>query len=98
MMMIIIIDGDDNVKLGDFGIIKIMRSYMMYGQTQIGTPLYMCPEIYKRERYDTKVDIWSLGVIIYTLTCGKPPFETPDVKSTYKKIKMCSYNFPDHVP
>ena len=31
----------------------------MYGQTQIGTPLYMCPEMYKRERYDTKVDSWS---------------------------------------
>lgn len=37
----IFIDGDDNVKLGDFGIIKIMRSYMMYGQTQVGTPLYI---------------------------------------------------------
>ena len=29
---------------------------------------------------------------------GKPPFETPDVKTTYKKIKMNNYTFPDHVP
>jgi polo-like kinase 1 len=34
----------------------------------------------------------------YTLIIGKPPFETPDVKTTYKKIKMNSYTFPEHVP
>ena len=45
-----------------------------------------------------KVDTWSLGVICYTLLVGKPPFETPDVKTTYKKIKMNSYSFPEHVP
>lgn len=33
----------------------------------------------------------------YTLIIGKPPFETPDVKTTYKKIKMNNYSFPDHV-
>jgi polo-like kinase 1 len=38
-----------------------------------------------------------MGVIIYTLLIGKPPFETPDVKTTYKKIRMNSYSFPEHV-
>lgn len=41
-----------------------------------------------------EVDIWSLGVIAYACLVGKPPFETPDVKTTYTKIKMCSYSFP----
>jgi polo-like kinase 1 len=36
--------------------------------------------------------------ISYTLIIGKPPFETPDVKSTYKKIRMNSYSFPENVP
>ena len=36
--------------------------------------------------------------IRYTLIIGKPPFETPDIKTTYKKIKMNNYNFPDHIP
>ena len=34
----------------------------------------------------------------YTLLIGKPPYETPDVKTTYKKIRMNSYSFPDHIP
>jgi len=37
------------------------------------------------------------GVIIYTLLIGKPPYETPYVKSTYKKIKANVYSFPEHI-
>ena len=44
-----------------------------------------------------EVDIWSLGVIAYACLVGRPPFETQDVKTTYTKIKMCNYSFPDHV-
>ncbi len=39
-----------------------------------------------------------MGVIIYTLIIGKPPFETSDVKTTYKKIRMNAYTFPENVP
>lgn len=44
-----------------------------------------------------EVDIWSLGVIAYACLVGRPPFETNDVKTTYNRIKMCNYSFPDHV-
>lgn len=68
-------------------------------RTICGTPNYIAPEILESKvGHSYEVDIWSLGVIIYTLIIGKPPFETPDVKTTYKKIRMNSYNFPDHVP
>lgn len=43
------------------------------------------------------MDIWSLGVIAYACLVGRPPFETNDVKTTYTKIKMCNYSFPDHI-
>jgi polo-like kinase 1 len=38
-----------------------------------------------------------LGVIAYACLVGRPPFETNDVKTTYTKIKMCNYSFPDHI-
>ena len=44
-----------------------------------------------------EVDYWAIGVIVYTLLIGKPPFETDDVKETYKKITANNYNFPSNV-
>jgi polo-like kinase 1 len=44
-----------------------------------------------------EVDLWSLGVITYTMLFGRPPFETRDVKLTYRKIKNNNYSFPSHV-
>ena len=88
----IFIDKNNNIKLGDFGIIKILQSYMMYAQTQIGTPLYMSPEIFKRERYDTKTDIWSLGCILYELMTLKPAFNADNLNVLKYKIFNCRFD------
>ena len=62
-----------------------------------GTPNYIAPEIIAGHSHSFEFDVWSLGVIMFTMLCGKPPFETKDVKSTYKKIKSCEFSFPSHV-
>ena len=49
--------------------------------------LDIAPEILSGRRYSFEIDIWSFGVILYTLLVGKPPFQTTDVKLTYRKIK-----------
>jgi len=87
------------IKLGDFGLATKLEFEGERKRTICGTPNYIAPEILDgKNGHSYEVDFWSLGVIIYALLIGKPPFETPDVKTTYKKIRMNSYSFPDHVP
>jgi polo-like kinase 1 len=84
------------LKVGDFGLAAKLEFEGERKRTVCGTPNYIAPEILDgKTGHSYEVDIWSLGVIIYTLIIGKPPFETQDVKTTYKRIKMNSYTFPE---
>jgi polo-like kinase 1 len=87
------------IKLGDFGLATRIEFEGDRKRTICGTPNYIAPEIInnKSDGHSYEVDVWSLGVIVYTLLIGKPPFETNDVKATYKKIKLNQYCFPDNV-
>ncbi len=85
-------------KIGDFGLATKLEFDGDRKRTICGTPNYIAPEVIDgKQGHSYEVDIWSLGVIIYTLLIGKPPFETSDVKTTYRKIKMNAYSFPEHV-
>ena len=63
----IFLTGDLKVKIGDFGIAKQLNNVNAYAKTQAGTILYMAPEIINGQKYNNKVDIWSLGCIIHEL-------------------------------
>jgi|TARA_B110000285_G_scaffold171945_1_gene192515 calcium/calmodulin-dependent protein kinase I len=52
----------------------------------VGSPLYMAPEIVNHMKYDSKVDIWSAGVVTYILLCGKPPFYGKTRNDVYNAI------------
>lgn len=92
------ISEEGEIKLGDFGLAAKLEFKNEKRYTLCGTPNYIAPEILEnKEGHSYGVDVWSLGVIIYTLVIGKPPFETENVKETYKRIKSCSFKFPDHV-
>ncbi|CAG9330163.1 unnamed protein product [Blepharisma stoltei] len=87
------------VKIGDFGTATKLDHDGERKKTICGTPNYIAPEILDgKQGYSYEVDIWSLGIVAYTLLVGKPPFETSDVKNTYRRIRMNDYSFPDHVP
>lgn len=63
---------DGSVKIGDMNVSKVMKEGML--KTQIGTPYYMSPEIWRNQQYDDRSDIWSLGCMIYELAALRPPF------------------------
>lgn len=87
------------VKIGDFGLAAKIEYDGERKRTICGTPNYIAPEVLSsRVGHSFEVDLWSLGVITYTMLFGRPPFETKDVKMTYKRIKNNNYTFPQHVP
>ncbi|KAK5662891.1 hypothetical protein OQA88_6302 [Cercophora sp. LCS_1] len=84
--------GEDNsVKLGDFGLSKVMQSHD-FASTYVGTPFYMSPEICAAEKYTLKSDIWSLGCIIYELCTREPPFNAKSHYQLVQKIKEGKIN------
>lgn len=86
-MKIVVFLGEDNsVKLGDFGLSKMIKSHD-FASTYVGTPFYMSPEICAAEKYTLKSDIWSLGCIIYELCAREPPFNAKTHYQLVQKIK-----------
>lgn len=82
------------IKITDFGLSKYLRNEESM-TTACGTPGYVAPEILKNEKYDNRVDAWSLGVIIYILLCGFPPFYSENTTILYTKIKSGQFDFPE---
>ncbi|XP_052453458.1 SNF related kinase b [Carassius gibelio] len=85
------------VKLTDFGFSNHFQPGTML-MTSCGSLAYSAPEILLGEEYDAPaVDIWSLGVILYMLVCGHPPFQEANDSETLIMIMDCRYNVPNHV-
>ncbi len=92
------LDNNLSVKLGDFGLAAKIKYPQQRRKTICGTPNYIAPEILeKKNGHSFEVDIWSLGVIMYIMKVGKPPFENPEINITYKKIKLNDYSFPENL-
>ncbi len=86
------------LKVGDFGLAAKVVFEGEKKRTICGTPNYIAPEILDSKLgHSYEVDFWSIGVILYTLLVGRPPFESPEVKQTYKRIKANAYAFPEGV-
>lgn len=84
-----------DIKLGDFG----LSAFIIGNQkkrTFCGTPNYLAPEIILNADigHSFEVDIWSFGIILYTLLVGSPPFQKTKVKEIYETIKKVEYSFP----
>lgn len=84
--------GDDaELKLIDFGLARYAEKENLPLHSSVGTPMYVAPEVVKG-KYDEKCDSWSLGVMMYILLCGNPPFEDDSNQRIFKKIMRGKYN------
>ena len=94
-MSVVFLGEDNSVKLGDFGLSKLMQSND-FASTYVGTPYYMSPEICVGERYTHHSDIWSLGCIMYELCAGRVPFDANTHIQLAQKIRLGKFEpLPD---
>ncbi|RLN40429.1 serine/threonine-protein kinase ATG1c-like isoform X1 [Panicum miliaceum] len=72
---ILLVENNENslLKIADFGFAKFLQPFAL-AETLCGSPLYMAPEVMQAQKYDAKADLWSVGVILYQLVTGIPPF------------------------
>ncbi|KAJ3443365.1 serine/threonine-protein kinase brsk2-like protein [Anaeramoeba flamelloides] len=93
----LLLDRDNNIKIIDFGMAKIMESGNLL-QTACGSPHYIAPEVLKGKGYDgQKSDIWACGVVLYALLCGYLPFDEKKYQKLLYKIKKGKYSFPPNL-
>jgi len=81
----------ENVKLGDFGIARVLQHTCECAKTAIGTPYYLSPEICMEKPYDYKSDIWSLGCVLYEMTTLKHAFDDSSMRGLIRKILKGTY-------
>jgi serine/threonine protein kinase len=95
----ILLDKHGNVKLVDFGFTREYEGKTNYLQTWCGTVCYSAPEMLRGEKYaGEKVDVWSLGIILYALLCGELPYDEEDEHATKMRILKEEPKYPAHLP
>ncbi|KAI9892423.1 MAG: hypothetical protein M1814_001380 [Vezdaea aestivalis] len=90
----ILLDKDGNIKLADFGMAALQPQGVML-LTSCGSPHYAAPELLEGKQYNgSKVDVWAIGVILYSLLAGSLPFDGSSVPSLLAKILKGKYYMP----
>lgn len=93
----ILLDYTGHIALCDFGLCKLNMGDDETTNTFCGTPEYLAPELLLGHGYTKAVDWWTLGVLLYEMLTGLPPFYSEDVNEMYRKILQDPLRFGDEV-
>merc|ERR1719421_1615832 len=74
------------LRIGDFGIAKVLDSTAAFAKTTIGTPYYLSPEICQERPYSWSSDVWAMGCILYEMAALRVPFDAPNIRALVSKI------------
>jgi serine/threonine protein kinase len=94
----ILIDSTGHLRITDFGFVKERMGRDSTTETFCGTPEYIAPEIVAHKPYTMMVDWWSLGIVIYEMLVGQPPFMDKNLSTLYAAITQKTIRFPDRGP
>jgi serine/threonine protein kinase len=83
-----------NVLFHDFGFCKELLNEGNMAETMIGSPIYMAPEVLKGQAYNSKADIWSMGVMLHEMLFGKCPFEETSMNKLISLIDSSTLKLP----
>jgi carbon catabolite-derepressing protein kinase len=93
----LLLDEHLNVKIADFGLSNIMTDGNFL-KTSCGSPNYAAPEVISGKLYaGPEVDVWSCGVILYVLLCGRLPFDDEYIPTLFKKIQQGAFQIPSYL-
>lgn len=90
----VMLDGSGHVKLADFGMCKTLKSFEDTTTTFCGTPDYIAPEIIQQQKYSFSVDFWALGILVYEMVVGAPPFDGCDEEELFSSILEAAVHYP----
>jgi serine/threonine protein kinase len=94
----ILLDSEGHIKLGDFGLAKDNITEAAFGAFSVcGTPEYMAPEVINKNGHGTCVDWWGLGMLMFEMLTGLPPWYTKDRQKLFERLRVAPLVFPKTV-
>ena len=83
---------EDDVRIGDLGVAKVLSNTAAFAHTYVGTPYYLSPELCEDKPYNTKSDVWALGCVLYELCALRHPFDANNQGALFLKILRGQYS------